>query len=412
MLRKIRAHWWVPVALIGIGMLWLLSAAWNFSHAYILAGGDSPLVLLEGKMMTWNGTAMAIGLASVGSDIIKAVSGFILVGACINKSLTWPKRIGAVVIAATLCIPTFAWSVRSATGMAALAFGDTIAGRHNDLVATNALSERITQVQGRLGWLERQTSDVGRVRRDNAREATELRKELRDNRKEMRGSKGIGGADPGGKVIADVTGMTEQHVTNWTIVLFILMVEIASTLGFPALALAAAVAPSEGDGDNSGRRRPIQLRQAGNLDEPANSNGHNEKREDRNGFAAFDHGARGLAAPAASVATADTTASHEAEEPDHTLEILDDKPSRQRRRGGRRPMACLGDGHIEEYAEHCSQREVRAARKDYEVFCKDRNLEPMSVNRMWYGLRRYRRLGEGTILRFFEPARAAIGLPH
>ena len=413
MFHRIRNNTGLTVAFVGVLIVTSLSCLWNFTHAYILAGGDNPLSLLEGQWPHWNGAALAVALASVGSDLLKVMAGFILFGAFANKR-GW-KRVGAVALALILIIPTLAWSARSATGMIALVFGDTIATRGNEKVAAQSLAARIEQGQARLAWLERQTSDVGAVRRANAKEAAELRTELKQNRVELRSAKGIGGADPGSQVIASVTGMAVEKVTNLTIVLFIVMVEICSILGWPALALAAAVAETEQPSTKDHEEREPRHKGDKRFSPSAKLNGSLEN---------FDHKTTSASPPVSNAFTPLREALEviakrpKAVEPslDEDAAATHGKGKRAERRGRPR-FACLGDGHIEEYVDHCEAVNAKADRSSYVDFCKTKYLTPMATAKMWQGVRRYRRVGKENILRYFEPKRAgingeAIRLPH
>jgi hypothetical protein len=250
-----RVRLWVPVGIIGVSMLWFLSALWNFAHAFILAGGENPLVILEGHMpaLAGSGTALAIGLASVGSDVVKATSGFLVVSCATNKNLGPWKRVGAVTIAACLCIPTFVWSARSALGMADIAFGDTIAARAADKEISGSVSTSLETTAARLKWLGERTvckdKSCYRQEREYAKEAKELRAQLKVDRSELRATKHVGSAAPGAEVISDLTGLSMQRVANLTVAIFIIMVELVSTLGFPALAMASRVAATPGRGE-------------------------------------------------------------------------------------------------------------------------------------------------------------------
>lgn len=256
MLAKLKNYSWLPIAFVGVGTLFFVSALWNFSHAYVLAGGENPLILLEGRIPAWSGTALAIGAASIGADIIKAVSGFILVSALLNKSLRWPVRVGAVILALIVCIPTLMWSARSATGMAAMAFGDAIAGRSNEAAAVVSLRAQIEADQQRLTWLAGQTASNTRAR--VAREAADLRKELAANRQQLRTAKGVGYADAGGGVIAGTLGVSERKITDWTVILLVVVIEIGSTLGFPMLALATRLGAAKREDDTTQEDRLSQ----------------------------------------------------------------------------------------------------------------------------------------------------------
>ncbi len=407
MLQKIRRHWWMPIALFGVLLIWAISAFWNFAHTVILAGGDNPLIIFEGKWPQWSGAALAVGLASVGSDIIKALGGFILVSALFNKNLRWPMRAVAVTIALILVVPTLAWSVRSATGMAALAFGDTIAGRQNEKVAQQSLATRIQDGQKRLEWLEQQTSDVGRVRRANAREASELRAELKSSRSELRTSKAIGGADPGGQVIADVLGASPHAIYNWTVVLFIAVVEIVGCLGLPALALATAVGKPTSDRVGllrvDAKRREKDSNSDEDSDPPSKFNG---------GKRNSDIKSREIPFHVAPKISADLPTASANENDDGDADTTNENwPSRhgrekfKRQRRGRPRHACIEDGHMESYMEECETRGAKPDRFSYKQFCKGMYLKPMASGKMWQGVKRYRRLGRETIARYFDPAK-------
>ncbi len=407
MLNKIRSHWWLPISLVGVTTLWALGALFGFCHAYVLAGGENPLILLEGRVPVGNGVALGVGLASIGSDVIKGTAGFILVAALMNGALRWRMRVTAIAIAAILCLPTVLWSARSAVGFAALAFGDTIAGRGNDLAATKSLRDQIIADQGRLTWLTQQTSDKITVRRANRQEADELRRELKQNRNVLQGSKGIGAADPGGAVIASAFGVSPESIYSATVILFIVMIELASLLGFPALALATAVAKPT---DEPAVAVGIQL--PGHKDPKRNSTPSNPQGSlEKNGVKSDV----GLSARTNGFIPA-REAIEKALRPAQAVDTTDEAEARQFRkqkgRRGRPRFACLGDGHIEEYADFCDQRGIRPKQKDYAEFCKGKYLTPMKSAEMWQGIKRYKRVGKPAILKFFEPRYRETEIVH
>ncbi len=396
MFSKIRNNWWLPIAAIGVTLLWALGALFGMCHAYVLAGGDNPLMLLEGKMPPINGVALGVGLASVGSDLVKAVSGFLLVGALMNKALRWPARTVAVLIALTLCIPTLIWSVRSSIGFASLAFGDTIAGRGNDKVVSQALMARIEQGQARLGWLERQTSDRSSVRTANAREATELRNELRQSRTELRSSKAIGAADPGGQTLSSVLGIPVDKISAWTPFLLIIVIETASLFGWPAIALATAVGkalPATPDlrqtqtnvisGDFSGGK-PRESQ--GDSDTPKTSSQTRSFLPARTLFERLSNDMKNTPS------NGDTT--NEPEEP----------PSERKKPAGRPKNGKRQDGHVEAFADLCHERGEKPKRKAYVQFCKDEHIGPISSSEFHYALRllRQRHVPASAVARYFD----------
>jgi hypothetical protein len=237
---------WLPFATFGVLLLWALSALFDFSHAYILAGGsDNPLMVLTGQLPRWEPTPLGVGVASIGADIVKAIAGFMLVDAICNRALRWYTRVGAIVLSLLLATPTFMWSFRSAIGMAALAFGDTIAQRHTDKLIATSIATAMEATAARLKWLSGQTtcSDKGCI--SEQQEAAALRQELHSYRDELRSLKVVGAADPGGAVIASLTGWSSPAVTNLTIALFMLMLEIPSTIGLPALRLLTRLREDE-----------------------------------------------------------------------------------------------------------------------------------------------------------------------
>lgn len=392
-------NYWYPVAFVGITLLWLLSALWNFSHSVVLAGGENPLVLLEGRLPAWSGVAFGIGLASVGADTVKAVAGFLMISCLFNKALNWPMRLGAVFIAALLCIPTFAWSCRSAVGMASMAFGDTIAGRGNEIAAAKSLASQIEYDQGRLKWLNEQTSTKLSARMATRQEADALRRELARNRAELRSGRGIGAADPGGQVIAATLGIPVEAVSRWSVILFIAMVELASTLGYPVLALATAVAkPKELQPD---RPKVFQI-QTNAISEnfssgkPLKSNESYERSESTiptNTFiparTAFERLQKDMGNGAQN---------------GHTTNVVEEPKTEKRKPSGRPKNAHRDDGHMEAYVDLCHARNEKPRRKSYVRYCRDEHIGPLNSNDYHYKLKllRNRHLPRKTVARYFD----------
>lgn len=428
MLARLRSSWWVLPAFVGIIMLWALSALWNFSHAYIMAGGSNPLVLLEGTWPDWSGTALAIGLASVGSDIVKAVSGFILVAVIVNKSLRWYARLGGAILALVLVIPTLLWSARSAVGMASMAFGDTIATRNTEKVISKSLSAGVESMSGRLGYLDGQTTCKGAQCSRNTKEAANLRQELKGYLKELKTTKQVGAGDPGGHVIADASGWPESKVTTWTIMLFIAMVEIASTLGLPALNLATKLHEEKAKDDD----RPDK--DAGLLDETRDTHAKTASVATIDDPAPFVEPARTPLVAArkhereGSVLGADDSGPEQAEpaqdsetsEPSIATYLL--KPRKQSgqrvvpfKSRDTRTHARMDDGHIEEFARTLSDlgngSDLLPFRSSvferYKVFCRDKNLRHMHDKALSnalsrFGIARHRPTGGSVYLRLPE----------
>lgn len=400
MLNKMRSYWWLPIAIFGVTLLWLLGAVFGFAHAYVLAGGDSPLVILEGRLPAINGVALGVGLASIGSDLVKSVSGFLLFGALMNKNLRWPARAGAVLIALTLCIPTLIWSVRSSVGFASLAFGDTIAGRGNEKVASQALTSRIEQGQARLSWLERQTSDTSSVRRANAKEATELRNELKESRKELRTTKAVGAADPGGQTLASVFGIPVERISAWTPFLLILVVEAASLFGFPAIALATSVARPTSAPNYAGETKPTSAKSDKVTETTFKSTESKENPTRKDSYSIPTLGKSFLPAREAfEMLRQGGIAVDATQDVDRST-----KASRPERRGRPR-LACIGDGHVEKFVDECQAKGTKPERKSYVEFCRQEYLTPMASGKMWQVVKRYGRIAKKTRLAFFDPAR-------
>ena len=397
MLKKLRGQYkpWVWAAAIAMIATWIFVASWNFSHAYILAGGENPLLILEGRWPGLNGGALGVALVSLACDTIKAIGGFMIVGAFAYAG--W-RRAVVLACALVLVVPTFFWSVRSAAGMVSLVFGDTIAGRANDQLITNSLREQISKDQDRFSRLSGMTSSNRKVERELRSEAAELRKELDKQRKELRSAKGIGGADPGAHVIAQITGIDEAKISNYTIILFVGMVEIITTLGLPVLGAVAktptppAVPAQEAKGSEKTRKDDED-----DLD-PDNLNGHKGKFEvedGRLGFTLSPH----VSDPA-------EMAQQESEYYIVQAEVVNDdekeklalKPVNNRR--GRPKKARISDGHVEDYKG--TLQGEKPGRDSYVQYCKERYLEPMSTQEMWNGLRNRARLARGIIERYME----------
>ncbi len=396
MLNKIKNHWWLPIAALGVTLLWALGALFGMAHAYVLAGGDNPLMLLEGKALPLNGVALGVGLASVGSDCVKAVSGFLLVGALTNKALRWPARTMAVLVALTLCIPTLVWSIRSSVGFASLAFGDTIAGRGNEKIVSQALMARIEQGQARLGWLERQTSDRSSVRTANAREATELRSELRASRTELRSSKAIGAADPGGQTLSSVLGIPVDKISTWTPFLLILVVEAASIFGWPAIAMATAV----------GKALPAapELRQtqtnviSGDFSggKPRESQGDSDTPKTSSQTNSF--------LPARTLFERLRKDMTDAPPNGDTTSDVETPQTERKKPAGRPKNAKRQDGHMEAFVDLCRERGEKPKRKTYVRFCKDEHIGPLNSGEYHYALKllRLRHLPPKAVARYFD----------
>ena len=391
MLEKMKGHGpWVPVAFAAVLLVSILTAAWDFAHSYTLAGGENPMMILEGRWPTWNGAALAVGLASIGMAIIKAVGGFLLVAVLMNKALSWPKRIGGALIALILVIPTFTWSVRSAVGMAGMAFGDTIAGRQNEKLVTSSIREQIEADQKRLQWMHNQqtTGKDGRVRY-SVREARELRAELKENRANLRNAKGVGAADPGGGILANVFGVSEASVSNWTIVLFVATAEIISMLGFPAVALATYMGGTPPQAPVMPKVDLKSLNGSG-----SRSNGVIRKPESKPQLDAktFPEIAQASVPPKIDVKLPVVVAPT----PEDGLAKLTST------RRGRPRNARLDDGHLEEFADTGADKSPDA-RAAYRAFCAKRHIRPLSANKMWAALKRKRRLGSAEERRAIRP---------
>lgn len=415
---------WVWIAFAAILGMWLFSAAWNFGHAYVLAGGDNPMILFEGRLPIWNGPALAVAFAAVAADIMKATAGFLLIAACTNQSLNKWARGGAFVLALIVVIPTFAWSARSAMGMVALVFGDTIANRGNEQMVTRSLRDQIEFDQGRLGFLAKQTTTTRTQQLTNAKEANDLRRELEKNRQVLRESKGIGGADPGGAVLANLMGMSEKTISNWTIFLFIAMVEICSTLGFPTLYLATRAVGST----PAPAPQPKVTKNIQKSDDDINGNSNPLKDKGISGHLNGGqtlHSAPEISTPATSQAVTDKEAGEpEDEEKSDDLVILNSdedrkpsivetmKPSRAKHRKGKRgrpPHASADDlRHIEAYIDVCASLGFRPGvdYPHYKTFCHDAYLKPMSASALRAAVERHEELGREKVRKWFGAERS------
>lgn len=391
---NIRKIGWVTLATVGVVIVVCLSCTWNFAHTYILAGGDNPLLILEGKWPAWAGAALAVALAAVGADFLKVCGGFLLFGAFDSKR-GW-RRLGAVTVALLVITPTMAWSVVSATGMVSLVFGDTVASRGNDKAAAQSLAARIEQGQARLFWLEKQTSDVGQVRRANAKEAAELRLELKQNRTELRSSRAVGAAHPSAQVIADLSGLPLAKVQSYVIALFILMVEVITVCGLPAIALATAVTKASEVTQNLRQTQTNSIAGDFSGGKPQESQGESatpQIHSQNNSFlparTLFERLRKDMTdAPP----NGDTT--NEAETPK-----IDRKKPPGRPKNGKRQ-----DGHMGAFVDLCRERGEKPRRKTYVRFCRDEHIGPLSSGEFHYALKllRLRHLPPKTVAQYFD----------
>ena len=115
--------------------------------------------------------------------------------------------------------------------------------RAGDKTVAGVTVSNLETIEARLKWLGARAicneKACVRQEREYAKEAQELREQLNDDRSKLESAHAVGGADPGGEVIANLTGLSSKRVSDLTIAVFIIMVEVASTLGFPVLSLAS-----------------------------------------------------------------------------------------------------------------------------------------------------------------------------
>jgi hypothetical protein len=217
-----RGKLYFTLGIIAVSMLWLASAAANYSAGLSMAGPESPY------------QAHVFGAISAACDVLKAVALFAIISAI---ALYRPGVAALGVVIFALCAT---WSLRSATMFAWGHLGDAQLERVRDGKILDARMTVLDQDTKRLGWLREQSVSKDNKRGDRrnfAEEYSTNRDELLALTTDLEKQRAVTPGDPIGQVL----GLDDRIVTLITGGFLAILLEVVSSTGFVMLSLSRGV---------------------------------------------------------------------------------------------------------------------------------------------------------------------------
>jgi len=217
-----RGKLYFSLGLVAVSILWLASAAANYSAGLSMAGPESPY------------QAHVFGAISAACDVLKAVALFAIISAI---ALYRPGVAALGVVIFALCAT---WSLRSATMFAWGHLGDAQLERQRDGKILDARLKVLDQDSNRLGWLREQSVSKDNKKADRTKFAEEYsvnRDELLALTTDLEKQRAVTPGDP----IGHVLGIDDRIVTLITGGFLAILLEVVSSTGFVMLSLSRGV---------------------------------------------------------------------------------------------------------------------------------------------------------------------------
>lgn len=217
-----RGKLYFSLGLVAVSILWLASAAANYSAGLSMAGPGSPY------------QAHVFGAISAACDVLKAVALFAIISAI---ALYRPGVAALGVVIFALCAT---WSLRSATMFAWGHLGDAQVERQRDGKILDARMSVLDQDTKRLSWLREQSVAKDNKKGDQRKFAEEYstnRDELLALTTDLENQKAVTPGDPIGQVL----GVDDRIITLITGGFLAILLEVVSSTGFVMLSLSRGV---------------------------------------------------------------------------------------------------------------------------------------------------------------------------
>lgn len=217
-----RGKLYFSLGILAVSILWLASAAANYSAGLAMAGPESPY------------QAHVFGAISAACDVLKAVALFAIISAI---ALYRPGVAALGVLIFALCAT---WSLRSATMFAWGHLGDAQVERQRDGKILDARMSVLDQDTKRLSWLREQSVSKDNKKGDQRKFAEEYstnRDELLALTTDLEKQRAVTPGDPIGQVL----GLDDRIVTLLTGGFLAILLEVVSSTGFVMLSLSRGV---------------------------------------------------------------------------------------------------------------------------------------------------------------------------